>query len=262
MSSHALAVSPKAAPVPASMSFNDMMQMGDALVRTGFLPDTIKNGAQAAAVILAGRELGMEPMRALRSITLVKGKVTESADSQLARFKSDGGRAVFKQLDDAAAVLWLRHPNGDEHTESFTMDDAKRAQLTNSAMYTKFGKAMLRSRAITAGLKSVGWEGGAGNYDPDELATVAPSPMVRLDDVAPAELATSGMTLAQAEDVTSKGRRFGDMTTERLRALEEWAAEVNNARYLMAASIVLAARQDAAESAVLQDVGDAETREI
>ena len=28
---------------------------------------------------------------------------------------------------------------------------------------------MLRSRAITAGLKSVGWEGAVGAYDPDEL---------------------------------------------------------------------------------------------
>jgi hypothetical protein len=261
MSSHALTVSPKAAPLPAAMSFSDMMQMGDALVRTGFLPETIKNGAQAAAVILAGRELGMEPMRALRSITLVKGKVTESADSQLARFKSDGGRAVFKQLDDAAAVLWLRHPNGDEHTESFTMDDAKRAQLTNSAMYTKFGKAMLRSRAITAGLKSVGWEGGAGNYDPDELATV-PAPMVRLDDVAPETLRSAGLTLAEAEDITLKGRRLGDMTDERLAALETWAAEVGNHRLLEAASIVLAARQDAVESAVLQDVRDEGTREV
>jgi hypothetical protein len=36
MSSHALTVSPKAAPLPAAMSFSDMMQMGDALVRTGF----------------------------------------------------------------------------------------------------------------------------------------------------------------------------------------------------------------------------------
>ena len=74
--------------------------------------------------------------------------------------------------------------------------------------------------------------------------------MVRLDDVAPVELVSSGMTLAQAEDITSKGRRFGDMTTERLQALEQWAAEKGQARYLMAASIILADREDQAHAEV------------
>jgi hypothetical protein len=36
-------------------------------------------------------------------------------------------------------------------------------------MFLKYPRAMLRSRVITAGLKSVGWEGGAGNYDPSEM---------------------------------------------------------------------------------------------
>lgn len=236
----------------AAPSFAEMMQMGDALARTGFLPDHIKNGAQAAAIILAGRELGMPPMRALRSITLVKGKVTESADSQLARFKTDGGRATFRQLDETSAVLWLRHPNGDEHVESFTMDDAKKAQLTGSGMYGKFPKAMLRSRAITAGLKSIGWEGGAGAYDPDELAPMTPASEpeaaleVRSDPrVSEPRVDVTRMTLLQAEDYVLKGRRFGEMDDARLAAVAAWAAEKGNVVFQTAAEIVLGSRQDA-----------------
>jgi len=155
----------------SQMTFGDMLAMGEALVKTGFLPDAIRTGAQAAAIILTGRELGMEPMRSLRSLNIVKGKVTENADSQLARFKTDGGRATFLQLDDKVAVLKVVHPNGDTHTETFTIADATRAGLTsgNGGMYSKHPRAMLRSRAITAALKSVGWEGGTGTYDPDEL---------------------------------------------------------------------------------------------
>lgn len=150
------------------MSFSDMLEMGDQLVSTGFLPAHLRNGAQVAAVILTGRELGMPPMRAIRSLSLVKGKVVESADSQLARFKAQGGRAAFSQLTEEGAVLALRHPNGDEHVESFTMADAKAAGLASNDNYKKFPKAMLRSRVITAGLKSLGWEGSVGAYDPDE----------------------------------------------------------------------------------------------
>lgn len=151
-----------------ALSFGQMMEMGDHLVRTGFLPQHIKNGAQAAAIMLTGRELGMPPMRAIRSLQMVKGKVVEDAASQLARFKSDGGRAQFKELSDERAVLWLRHPNGDEHTETFTAEDAKRAGLSGDN-WQKHRKAMLRSRAITAGLKSLGWEGSVGAYDANEM---------------------------------------------------------------------------------------------
>lgn len=154
----------------ADWSFSDLMSLGKELVGTGFLPAHIKTGAQAAAVILAGREMGLPPMRSLRSLRLIQGNVTEAADSQLARFKADGGRSDFKELTETKAVLWLRHPNADEHIETFTLEDAKRAGLVSGGgNYGKFPKAMLRSRAITAGLKSIGWNGASGVYDPSEL---------------------------------------------------------------------------------------------
>lgn len=151
-----------------SMTWEDMLRMGNELVRSGILPDHLRTGAAVAAVMLTGRELGMPPMRAARSLMLIKGKVVEDASSQLARFKADGGRATFTELDDKTATLHLRHPNGDEHTETFTLADAKAAGLLSNPTWQKFPRAMLRSRAITAGLKSVGWEGAVGAYDPDE----------------------------------------------------------------------------------------------
>jgi hypothetical protein len=253
------------------LSFAAMMQMGQALVGTGFLPDHIKNGPQAAAIILAGRELGMEPMRALRSLSLVKGKITEAADSQLARFKSDGGRAVFSELSDTGAVLSLTHPNGDKHTETFTIDDARKAGLLSSGMYSKFPKAMLRSRAITAALKSIGWEGGSGVYDPSELAEPTPEPArqyaaptnpaveVPAYTAGPdAPVARFGMTLEQAENIAvGKGEkrvRLGDTRTERLRDLEVYYAEKGDDARLAAVQIVLASRDDDAHTEALEAV--------
>ncbi|NBW12309.1 MAG: hypothetical protein EBR82_30185 [Caulobacteraceae bacterium] len=158
-------------------SFDGLVHMGDQLRRTGFLPSHIKDGVSFAAIVLMGRELGMGTMAACRKLQVIKGTVTERADSQLARFKSCGGRAQFKELTETRAVLVLRHPNGDEHTETFTIEDAKRAGLASNDNYAKHPKAMLRSRAITAGLKSIGWEGAVGIYDPDEVAD-APTPVV------------------------------------------------------------------------------------
>jgi hypothetical protein len=168
--------------------FAGLVSMGDQLRRTGFLPAHIKNGVDFAAIVLMGRELGMGTMAACRKLQVIKGTVTERADSQLARFKSAGGRAEFKELSETRAVLTLRHPNGDQHTETFTIEDAKRAGLASNDNYAKHPKAMLRSRAITAGLKSIGWEGAVGIYDPDEVAdaptaVVPPEPSVTRDEL-------------------------------------------------------------------------------
>lgn len=151
-----------------------LFELAKHLVPTGMLPEHLKTPGQVVAIILAGRELGMPPMRSLRSLTLVKGKVVESADSQLARFKTDGGKAKFVTLTEDEAVMDLVHPNGDEHTERFSMADAKRAGLTSNQTWVKYPKAMLRSRVITAGLKSIGWDGAVGNYDPEEAKEIGP----------------------------------------------------------------------------------------
>jgi hypothetical protein len=171
---------------PPEINFGDLLALSKELVPTGFLPEHIKSAGQCAAIILTGRELGMPPMRALRSLQMVKGKVVENADSQLARFKSDGGRAVWEDLTETRAVLKLRHPNGDEHTATFTIEDARRAGL-NGDNWRKYPKAMLRSRAITAGLKDIGWEGGVGEYDPHEAAEFAPTVVVPQVDAASEE---------------------------------------------------------------------------
>lgn len=155
---------------PAEASFMALVSMGSSLLKTGFLPAHIKTGEAFAAIVLIGREMGMSTMEACRKLQCIKGTVTERADSQLARFKSDGGRSEFKELTETKAVLSLRHPNGDLHTETFTMEDARKAGLASNDNYGKHPKAMLRSRAITAGLKSIGWEGSVGIYDPEEIA--------------------------------------------------------------------------------------------
>lgn len=168
-----------AAAAPPPPDFDALLRLGESLVPTRMLPEHINSPGAFAAIVLAGHELGLPMMRALRSLQMVKGKVTEAADSMLARFKSDGGRSRWIVLNEVRGELWLRHPNGDEHIEVFTVEMAEAAGLTRPgrngepSMYHKFPVAMMRSRAITAGLKSLGWEGGVGAYDPDELSDLS-----------------------------------------------------------------------------------------
>jgi len=221
-------------------SFGQLVAMGVSLRKTGFLPAHIKSGEDFAAIVLIGRELGMSTMAACRHLRCIKGTVTEAADSQLARYKTAGGRARFEHLDDTKAVLWLRHPNGDEHTETFTMEDAQRAGLGSNDNYKKHPKAMLRSRAITAGLKSIGWDGAVGLYDPEEIVDVEPirpeprqTPEVRpkfdREDPTPRPLEETD-PLARARLAVSNAKTIADCDRIRARAIElaesgEWTEE-------------------------------------
>lgn len=156
--------------------------LAKALFASKLLPDWIKSPEAACFIIIAGAEFGMPPTRALRSLQVVKGKIIESADSQIARFKEHGGKATFSTLDDKAAELTLTHPNGDKHTERFSLEDAKRAGLLSNSNWSRYPRAMLRSRVITAGLKSLGWVDSAGVYDPDEAREIGgESPAIEAD---------------------------------------------------------------------------------
>lgn len=240
-----------AAPSPlGEADYTALLALSRELVPTGFLPEHIKTPGQAVAIILTGRELGMAPMRALRSLIMVKGKVTENADSQLARFKSDGGRAKFTTLDETRAELALVHPNGDTHTEIFTLEDAKRAGLLSSMGWQKFPKAMLRSRAITAGLKSVGWEGGTGVYDPAELGVPldgeeATTVAVKLPKELPAAKADADKLMPFGK---RKGERLGDIPSDQLASAMQWCQEKGKfADLVTAIENILLDRADSAE---------------
>lgn len=151
-------------------TFMELMMLGDTLVKTGFLPREVTNGAKAMAIILTGRELGIGPMQSLRSVSIINGKPVLAADLQLGLFHRAGGKSHFLELTADRATIELTAPwLLQAHRETFTMEDAKRAGLTRNKVWTDYPKALLRSRVITAGLKSAGFLPCAGMYDPEEL---------------------------------------------------------------------------------------------
>lgn len=168
---------PAAAPQPIDVS--TIRQLAGELVASGTLPAGIRTPAQALAIILAGREMGVEPMTALRSISFDRGKVIVAADLQLALYKRDGGHAQWAENGATGVALRLRHPNGDEYVSTFTAEDARRAGLWGKpGPWSQYPVAMMRARAITAGLKAIGYAPTAGAYDSvsEELPAVPVPP--------------------------------------------------------------------------------------
>jgi hypothetical protein len=171
----------------APVNWNQELDGARMLIKSGLLPQGLKSPEAALFVILTGRDLGLSPVQSLRSIHVIQGKIEVAADMQLGLFHRGGGKSHWKELSNERAVLelhapWLTEP----HVETFGMEDAKRAGLGGDN-WRKYPKAMLRSRAITAGLKSIGFDPTAGMYAPGEIGggeVVFEGEVVAVEDVA------------------------------------------------------------------------------
>lgn len=149
-----------------------VMQMAATLVKSRLTPKGIDTPEKAFYLIMKGRELGVPPIRSLERIHIIEGRTTMAAELMLELFKRRGGRSEW--LDDPKdrtyAEIRLKAANGDVHIERFTLEDAKTAQLFGKDNWRKWPKAMMRARAIAAGLRALGE--AEGLYDPDELGAV------------------------------------------------------------------------------------------
>ncbi|HYF27323.1 MAG TPA: hypothetical protein VD931_16375 [Baekduia sp.] len=161
---------PTALSVMSPEGYQAAMRLAHTLVESGFLPRGIDRPAKALAVILAGQEMGLPPMLALRSYHFIEGKPTLSANAQLEMFRRRGGRSRWVRSDAAVAELWLHAPNGDEHTETVTLDEMRAAGVATKDNWKRYQKSMLRARAIAFGLRALGESEGI--YSPDELGAV------------------------------------------------------------------------------------------
>lgn len=155
----------------------EVFRLAEALSQaSGLVPAAYLGKPNAiAAAMLTGIEIGLGPMESLREIHVVQGRPTLSAGCMLARAIRAGIKVEWLESSNTAAKLRLTR--GAVHYEqSWTMEDAKRADLANkSGPWKTYPAAMLRARAISAAVRAFCPDviGGGGLYTPEELEGVA-----------------------------------------------------------------------------------------
>ncbi len=167
------------------------------LVASGLMPRGVSRPEAAFAIIAAGRELGLTAMQSLRSIHIIEGKPTLSADLVAALCKSRPDVCKYFRLvestDKVARYETLRTGEPAPTTMSFSIEDAQRAGVTGKDNWKKYPAAMLRARCITALARAVYPDLAMGVYDPDEVAqevvNAGPAEVVRPAPPPPASKA-------------------------------------------------------------------------
>jgi hypothetical protein len=124
--------------------------------------------------ILAGHDMGLTPLTALRGIHVIEGKPTISADLMASIILASGKAKFFRCVlaeSNAQKATYETHREGDPEPvrHVFTMDDAKAAELAGKGMWKKYPRNMLRARCISELARMVYPDLLAGVYTAEEL---------------------------------------------------------------------------------------------
>lgn len=196
---------------------DDVERLARTAVASGLVQ--VRRPEEAVVLLLTGRELGLSPMQSLRGIYVVSGRPVLSADLMVAVVRRSGLCASWRTVESTAETCTIETQRvGEDHParKTWTMADAKRAQVTGKGTWSQYPAQMLRHRCAADLAREVYPDVLMGLYDPDELAGVEP---VRVEastpvrDDAPAQNATVDALAAfradldAAEGLTLDGAR-------------------------------------------------------
>lgn len=153
-------------------------RLADALVHTSFVPLVgPKNNRRkldagdAAAMILAGDEVGFTPVQALRSIYLVHGTPALNAKAMAALVMSKGHDFWVEEEGPAKVTVGGRRRGSDhEQRVTWTLDRARKAGYTRNEKYQTHPQEMLYARAVSELCRRLAPDALAGmGYSVEEL---------------------------------------------------------------------------------------------
>lgn len=124
---------------------------------------------QAMTIMLIAQAEGRHPMSAAKDYDIINGKPAKKAEAMLRDFLSSGGKVEWHKLADDGAEATFSHPQGGTVRIDWNKARMVQAKITNEAMYTKYPRAMYRSRCVSEGVRTVCPSATGGLYVPEEV---------------------------------------------------------------------------------------------
>lgn len=163
------------------------MQLIQALASGPTLPERYHGKPQdVLAVVLVGKELGVQPMEAISSLYLVAGQVSMSGKLMMALLLRAGHRVKISITKTQSTVTGFRREEGGELVEvgSITFGDAeaKQAGLQNKDTYKAYPTIMWTWRAVSQMCRLFFSDVLSGvGYIPEEVNVTAPVEAIPLE---------------------------------------------------------------------------------
>lgn len=153
----------------ALVAISDMERMALAFSKSGMFG--AKTPDQALSLLLLAQAEGQHPAIAMRDFDVIQGRPAKKAEAMLRSFLEAGGKVEWHKLNDDGAEATFSHPQGGTVRIGWDAARAKRAGLSNRDMYSKYARAMYRSRVVSEGCRTVYPASTSGMYVPEEVRT-------------------------------------------------------------------------------------------
>lgn len=151
----------------ALIPYSDIERMGAAVAKSNLFG--IKTPEQAIALMLIAQAEGLHPAIAARDYHVIQGRPALKADAMLARFLQGGGKVQWHELTDEKVSATFTHAAGGAATITWTIAEAKRIGLAGKDNWKNYPRAMLRSRVVSEGIRTVFPIAVVGVYTPEEV---------------------------------------------------------------------------------------------
>ena len=153
--------------------FADMQQMAKAIADSRLFGLTDVN--QVLALGMVAQAEGHAFATAARDYHVIQGRPALKADAMMARFQAAGGKVNWEVYTDEKVTGTFSHPNGGSLVVTWTLEQARSIGLVKPGSgWQKFPRAMLRSRCISEGIRSVYPGSVTGFYSPEEVQDFEP----------------------------------------------------------------------------------------
>lgn len=147
-------------------------QVAARLVQSSFVPQQFRGKpVEATAAILAGSEVGLSPMAALRAFDVIQGQAAPRALTLRAVAQSYGHDIEIVESTSTRCKVRARRRGGDWQIVTWTIDRAKELGLTGKDNWRKQPGAMLVARATSEAARLVAADAILGiGYSAEEVA--------------------------------------------------------------------------------------------
>lgn len=157
-------------PVMGIAEWSTMKEQANMLIKTGFLPPSVKTPEQVIAIALTGRELGIGMMEAIRGINVIQGKPSVSPQLMLALAIRTGQMESYSMKSEpSGAVVVVKRKGWPEHVAKFGPTEAKALGLDSKDNYKKQAGVMYQWRALAQALRFTFPDAVSGIYTFEEM---------------------------------------------------------------------------------------------
>lgn len=155
------------------MPFDQKLQLAKAFADSKLFGMTDPN--QVLALMAICESEGIHPAKAVQEYHIIQGRPALKADAMMARFQAAGGKVNWEVYTDERVTGSFSHPNGGSLSVTWTIEQARSIGLVKPGSgWQKFPRAMLRSRCISEGIRSVYPGSVTGFYSPEEVQDFEP----------------------------------------------------------------------------------------